>query len=82
MAKTVQVRTYTVRPDRLDKWVDRWRTLVVPLRRSVYPGRTVMVHSGRPQVTPLWRNVRGVDCPNALDKNASTWARIACRLPQ
>ncbi len=34
MAKTVQVRTYTVRPDRLDEWVDRWLTLVVPLRRE------------------------------------------------
>lgn len=34
MATTTQIRTYTVRPERLDEWVDRWRTLVVPLRRQ------------------------------------------------
>lgn len=30
--RTVQLRTYTIRPDRLDEWVEKWRTLVVPLR--------------------------------------------------
>lgn len=33
MATTTQLRTYTVRPERLDEWVEKWRTLVVPLRR-------------------------------------------------
>jgi len=35
LPNTVQVRTYTVRPDRLDEWVQKWRTLVVPLRREL-----------------------------------------------
>lgn len=34
MPRTVQLRTYTVRPERLDEWVARWRELVVPLRRE------------------------------------------------
>ncbi|MDG4791848.1 NIPSNAP family protein [Micromonospora sp. WMMD1102] len=29
-----QIRTYTVRPERLDEWVAKWRTLVVPLRQQ------------------------------------------------
>jgi NIPSNAP len=33
MATTTQLRTYLVRPERLDEWVELWRTLVVPLRR-------------------------------------------------
>jgi hypothetical protein len=35
LPKTVQVRTYTVRPERLDEWVDKWGALVVPLRRAL-----------------------------------------------
>ena len=34
MTVTTQIRTYTVRPERLDEWVAKWRTLVVPLRRQ------------------------------------------------
>nr|MDT0660908.1 NIPSNAP family protein [Micromonospora sp. DSM 115978] len=33
MATATQIRTYLVRPERLGEWVDRWRTLVVPMRR-------------------------------------------------
>lgn len=33
--RTVQLRTYTIRPDRLDEWVEKWRTRVVPLRREL-----------------------------------------------
>lgn len=32
MAKTTQLRTYTVREGMLDEWVERWRTEIVPLR--------------------------------------------------
>jgi len=32
--RTVQIRTYTVRDGQLDAWVERWRTLIVPLRRE------------------------------------------------
>jgi hypothetical protein len=32
MPRTVQLRTYTVRPEVLDEWVSRWHELVVPLR--------------------------------------------------
>jgi ribosomal protein L11 methylase PrmA len=32
MAKTTQLRTYTVREGKLDEWVERWRTQIVPLR--------------------------------------------------
>jgi hypothetical protein len=33
--RTVQIRTYTVRDGRLDEWVEKWRTLIVPLRREL-----------------------------------------------
>jgi hypothetical protein len=32
MAKTTQLRTYTVREGMLDEWVERWRAEIVPLR--------------------------------------------------
>lgn len=32
MAKTTQLRTYTVRDGMLDEWVERWRREIVPLR--------------------------------------------------
>jgi len=32
--RSIQLRTYSVRPERLDEWVELWRTRVVPLRRS------------------------------------------------
>ncbi|MEU9408414.1 NIPSNAP family protein [Streptomyces sp. NPDC048281] len=32
MAKTTQLRTYTVRDGLLDEWVERWREEIVPLR--------------------------------------------------
>lgn len=32
MARTTQLRTYTVRDGLLDEWVERWRTDIVPLR--------------------------------------------------
>jgi hypothetical protein len=32
--RTTQIRTYIVRPERLDEWVTKWRTLVVPLRQQ------------------------------------------------
>lgn len=32
MAKTTQLRTYTVRDGMLDEWVERWREEIVPLR--------------------------------------------------
>jgi hypothetical protein len=35
VARTVQVRTYRVRDGLLDEWVEKWRTLVVPLRRDL-----------------------------------------------
>ena len=35
LARTVQIRTYTVRAGLLDEWVDRWQRLVVPLRRDL-----------------------------------------------
>ena len=34
MPRMVQLRTYTVRPEKLDEWVELWRELVVPLRRE------------------------------------------------
>lgn len=35
MAKTVQIRIYTIRPDRLDEWIEKFRELVAPLRREL-----------------------------------------------
>jgi hypothetical protein len=35
MAGTTQLRTYTVRPDRLDEWIRLWSTRIVPLRREL-----------------------------------------------
>ncbi|MEV4847459.1 NIPSNAP family containing protein [Micromonospora matsumotoense] len=35
MARTVQIRIYTVRAGLLDEWVDKWQCLVVPLRRDL-----------------------------------------------
>lgn len=32
MPKTTQLRIYHVRDGLLDEWVEKWRTLVVPLR--------------------------------------------------
>ncbi|MFF1416271.1 NIPSNAP family protein [Streptomyces sp. NPDC058280] len=32
MARTTQLRTYTVRDGMLDEWVERWRMEIVPLR--------------------------------------------------
>ncbi|MGH3310937.1 MAG: NIPSNAP family protein [Streptomyces sp.] len=32
MAKTTQLRTYTVKEGLLDEWVERWRAEIVPLR--------------------------------------------------
>lgn len=32
MAKTTQLRTYTVRDGLLDEWVERWTSDIVPLR--------------------------------------------------
>ncbi|MEV5443947.1 NIPSNAP family protein [Streptomyces sp. NPDC052644] len=32
MAKTTQLRTYTVKEGLLDEWVERWRNEIVPLR--------------------------------------------------
>ncbi|MFD3354794.1 NIPSNAP family protein [Streptomyces fradiae] len=32
MARTTQLRTYTVREGLLDQWVERWRDDIVPLR--------------------------------------------------
>lgn len=35
MAKTVQIRIYDVRPDRLDEWVEKFHAQIVPLRRQL-----------------------------------------------
>ncbi|SFK92798.1 NIPSNAP family protein [Streptomyces pini] len=35
MAKTTQLRTYTVRDGMLDEWVERWREEIVPLRLAL-----------------------------------------------
>jgi len=35
MAKTVQVRFYDVRPDRLDEWIEKFHERIVPLRREL-----------------------------------------------
>lgn len=35
MARSVQIRIYTIRAGLLDEWVDRWQRLVVPLRRDL-----------------------------------------------
>lgn len=32
MAKTTQLRTYTVRDGLLDKWIQRWKADILPLR--------------------------------------------------
>lgn len=32
MPRTTQLRTYTVRDGKLDEWVERWRSEIVPLR--------------------------------------------------
>ncbi|SEG26825.1 NIPSNAP protein [Thermomonospora echinospora] len=32
MARTTQLRVYTVREGLLDEWADKWRELIVPLR--------------------------------------------------
>lgn len=35
MARTTQIRTYTVREGLLDEWAERWRSEIVPLRREL-----------------------------------------------
>jgi hypothetical protein len=35
LPKTIQLRIYTVRPDRLDEWIDKFHRLIVPLRRTL-----------------------------------------------
>jgi len=35
MAQAVQIRIYNIRPDRLDEWVEKFRELIVPLRREL-----------------------------------------------
>lgn len=35
MTKTAQLRVYTIRPDRLDEWVEAFRDKIVPLRREL-----------------------------------------------
>jgi NIPSNAP len=70
--KTVQVRTYTVRPERLDEWVLRWRTQVVPLRLSLGFG----MHGSwvdRERSQHIW--VISYDGPQTFDEaNAAYWA--------
>ncbi|MDX3073493.1 NIPSNAP family protein [Streptomyces sp. NPDC088354] len=34
MPRTLQLRTYTIRPDALDAWLALWHTEIVPLRRA------------------------------------------------
>lgn len=35
MARTVQLRIYDIRPDRLDDWVEKFHQRIVPLRREL-----------------------------------------------
>lgn len=35
MSKTAQLRIYSIRPDRLDEWIDKFHRLVVPLRQEL-----------------------------------------------
>lgn len=35
MARTTQLRTYTIRDGLLEEWAAKWRDLVVPLRREL-----------------------------------------------
>jgi hypothetical protein len=72
VAKTVQVRTYTVRPERLDEWVSKWLTLVVPLRREL----GFEVHGSwvdRERAQHIW--VISYDGPLSFaEANAAYWA--------
>jgi hypothetical protein len=72
MLTTTQIRTYSVRPDRLDEWVTKWRTLVVPLRRKFgfeVPGSWV----DRDRSDHIW--VISYDGADSFeDANARYWA--------
>jgi hypothetical protein len=72
VAKTVQVRTYTVRPERLDEWVSKWLTLVVPLRQEL----GFEVHGSwvdRQRAQHIW--VISHDGPQSFEAaNAAYWA--------
>ncbi|GGL15880.1 NIPSNAP family protein [Mangrovihabitans endophyticus] len=35
MPKTTQIRTYDVRPDRLEEWITKFHNLIVPLRHEL-----------------------------------------------
>ncbi|MBO4205591.1 NIPSNAP family protein [Micromonospora echinofusca] len=72
VARTVQIRTYTVREGLLDEWVDRWQRLVVPLRRDLGFG----IHGSwkdRTRHQHIW--VISYDGPGSFgEANAAYWA--------
>jgi hypothetical protein len=72
MPRTVQLRTYTVRTEKLDEWVAKWRELVVPLRREFgFEVHGAWVNRERSQHT--W--VVSYEGPETFDeRNAAYWA--------
>ncbi|MGC4750530.1 NIPSNAP family containing protein [Micromonospora sp. DT201] len=72
MARTVQIRTYTVRAGLLDEWVDRWQRLVVPLRHDL----GFEIHGSwkdRARNQHIW--VISHEGPESFDEaNAAYWA--------
>ena len=77
MARTVQIRTYTVRAGLLDEWVDKWQRLVVPLRRDL----GFEVHGSwkdHARSQHIW--VISYDGPESFEEaNAATGPRIGAR---
>ncbi|PJE93832.1 NIPSNAP family containing protein [Streptomyces carminius] len=72
MAKTTQLRTYTVRDGMLDAWVERWRREVVPLRPRL--GFTVDgAWADRERSRFVW--LLSYDGPGTFaERNAAYWA--------
>jgi hypothetical protein len=72
MPRTTQLRRYTVRPERLDEWVSRWRALVVPLRLEF----GFEIHGSwvdRERSEHIW--VVSYEGPESFeDRNAAYWA--------
>lgn len=72
MAKTVQIRIYSIRPERLEEWIEKFHARIVPLRRELgfeIQGSWV----DREQSQHIW--VIAYDGEAAFeDANAAYWA--------
>lgn len=72
MTKTVQIRVYDIRPDRLDEWIEKFHEQIVPLRRELgfeIPGSYV----DRERSQHIWVIAHDGDESAFEDANAAYW---------